>query len=360
MRTEKRTVAGVFAVLVGCLLIAAVGSTVSADFDEQGSLSADSLVLRNLIGEIEIVGHGGTNFEIEVRVQGSDASADRVKMEISEGRHAEWTIVFPLNESKRYVYPRMKGGNTSFNTNEGSWLSNLFGSGRIKVSGSGSGLEIWADVTVKVPRGKSLVVEHGAGAIRASDVDADLDLDSHSGPVEVIGANGSVSIDTGSGRVTVENVHGNLNIDTGSGRVSIREVTGENVHVDTGSGRVELEGVDSSMLHVDTGSGGVRAEAIRTDSLTIDTGSGSVTVQLDRMGTGRFEIDTGSGGITLRLPADASAEMEAETGSGGIKLDLSGPHDIRYKEDDEARVTIGDGAARLVLDTGSGSIRISQ
>ena len=57
MRIESRSVVGVLA-LVGCLLISAVASTAWAGFDKKGTLSADSLVLRNLIGEIEILGHG--------------------------------------------------------------------------------------------------------------------------------------------------------------------------------------------------------------------------------------------------------------------------------------------------------------
>jgi len=362
MGIKRRNVVGVLA-LAGCLLIGAVASTAAAGFDKQGTLSADSLVLRNLIGEIEVLGHDGSSFEIEVRVQGGDADPERVRIEITEGRDAEWNIVFPLKESKRYVYPRMNGGSTSFGMDDGSWLSNLFGAlsgGDVKVSGSGSGLEIWADVTVKVPRGKRVVVNHGVGRIHATDVDADLVLDSRSGPVEVVGANGSVSVDTGSGQVSVESIRGNLQVDTGSGKVTVRDCECQNVLVDTGSGRVELENVDGSELTVDTGSGGVRAKAIGADHVTIDTGSGSVSLQLDRMGTGRFEIDTGSGSITLQLPPDASADVEAETGSGGIKLDLAGSYDIRRQEDDEVRVVIGGGEASLVLDTGSGSIRISQ
>jgi len=362
MRINSRSVVG-FLALVGCLLVGAVGSTAWAGFDEQGTVSADSLVLRNLIGEIEILGHAGSSFEIEVRVQGDDADPGRVRIETSGGRNAEWNIVFPLKESKRYVYPRMKGGSTSFSTDHGSWLSNLFGAlsgGNIKVSGRGRGLEIWADVTVKVPHGKRVIIDLGVGRIHASDVDGDLELDSRSGPVVVVGARGSVSVDTGSGRVSVEDIRGDVHIDTGSGRVTVRDCECQTVHVDTGSGGVELEGVVGSTLYVDTGSGSVRAKAIGADELTIDTGSGSVSLQLDRMGSGRFEIDTGSGSITLELPPDASARLHAETGSGRINLDLAGNYEIRHREDDELRAVIGGGAANLILDTGSGSIRIMQ
>ena len=71
-------------------------------------------------------------------------------------------------------------------------------------------------------------------------------------------------------------------------------------------------------------------------------------------------IDTGSGRITLRLPADVSAEVEADTGSGGIELDLGEKILMREMSRDEVRFTLGNGDARIQLDTGSGRIRITR
>jgi DUF4097 and DUF4098 domain-containing protein YvlB len=362
MREKNRSVVRFLAVVACCALACTLVSTTRAAFEKVVGLSADTVEIRNLIGQIEIEGHDGSDFEIVVHVQGSDATPDRVEIRIDEGRRAEVVILFPLDESKRYVYPRLNGGSVSFspNDNRGSWLSQLFGSGNVKVKGSGSGLEIWADVTVRAPRGKSVVIDNGVGTVAARDVEADLNLATNSGAVEVSRANGSVSIDTGSGHVAVAHVQGPLHLDTGSGHVSVEDVRAKDVHVDTGSGRVELDGVDGSTVYVDTGSGRVEARAVSADDLVIDTGSGSVTLHLVRMGDGEFVIDTGSGSIDLHLPPDASADVKVDTGSGGIDLDLSGSHRIRHVDDNEVEFTIGDGDADLILDTGSGSVRISQ
>ena len=75
------------------------------------------------------------------------------------------------------------------------------------------------------------------------------------------------------------------------------------------------------------------------------------------MGDGRYEIDTGSGSIDLGLPRDASAILRAATGNGTISWKLSDVK-IRRKERDDVILRIGDGAADLRLDTGSGAIRI--
>jgi len=77
------------------------------------------------------------------------------------------------------------------------------------------------------------------------------------------------------------------------------------------------------------------------------------------MGLGDFRIDTGSGGIKMTIPTNAAADFHADTGSGGIHIDLDGPINMRQMDRDEARFSVGGGGARVVLDTGSGGIRIS-
>jgi hypothetical protein len=344
-----------------CSITVALAPLVLAGFDEQKSLETDRLLIRNLIGRVEIVGHDSTEFEIDVQVRGRDATPERVRVAWSEGHDAELRIEFPLGESRRYVYPALGNGQTSFSPSDGSWISRMLGSSRkVEVTGHGRGLEIWVDISVRVPRGKTLTVEHGVGKIDASDLSASLTLACRSCPIEVADVRGDVIADTGSGSVSIRDVQGNVTADTGSGRVEISSCKGERLHIDTGSGRVDIESVDIARLYVDTGSGRVNARSVGADEVEIDTGSGSVELQLDRMGSGNFEIDTGSGGVKLDLPPDASAMISADTGSGGIRLDLAEGYELLHKDSDEARLRIGEGDARVTLDTGSGSIRISQ
>ena len=54
-----------------------------------------------------------------------------------------------------------------------------------------------------------------------------------------------------------------------------------------------------------------------------------------------------------------SAEITADTGSGSIRNKISGA-DVTVAERDELEMTVGDGATRVVLDAGSGSITIRQ
>jgi DUF4097 and DUF4098 domain-containing protein YvlB len=348
-------------VLILAVACAAVAVPARAGFDENLSFAADSLVVRNLIGEVRVEGHSGSSFEIQVSVQGKDGTKENIRLEAKEGNNAELNILFPVDRQKSYVYPELgRGSSTNFDLDsDGSWLAKLFGSGRIRVKGSGSGMEVWADVTVRVPAGADFELKHGAGRAYGKDLDGDIELWVRSGHVEVERVDGKLLVDTGSGHVNVADVNGDLLVDTGSGHVEAENIVGERINIDTGSGHVELDTADGSSLLIDTGSGRVTASGIQTDSATIDTGSGSVTLELDRMGTGRFHIDTGSGSVRLKVPPGASADVRAETGSGGIELDLDEPVEIRYKDRDEISFKVGGGAADVVIDTGSGSIRIS-
>lgn len=358
-------------------------SLAHAQLEQSVQLGGDHLVLVDLIGEVRVEGHAGSQFEIQVQIKGEDAVDGLLTVESEEeSGESRLFVRFPVEDEQDYVYPRMGRGSQSsfrFDPEDGDngWMSQLFSTRRkIEVQGSGRGLEVWADVTVLVPANASCEVYLGCGSIEASNVNGALRLDTHvgginvdgvegavladtgSGHVELSAVNGDVEIDTGSGHVDVDSVKGELNVDTGSGHVEVRAVEGDRVEIDTGSGHVRVQDVVCKRLVVDTGSGGVQARRLSADEVRIDTGSGGIDLTLDAMGTGEFELDTGSGSIELTLPQDASARIEGETGGGRISVDLEGAT-IERMERDYVRLTVGEGTARVTMDTGSGGIRIS-
>lgn len=363
-----------FILLLGLVLAAFPGG--AADFTETKTFSSSSLTLTNLIGEVRVTGHRGSGFEVVVAVHGKDASRDAVKLETGGD---SLTIVLP--ESKTYRYPGLGSADSvSFDPDDGDggWLGALLGRSQIKVTKSGSGLEAWADVEIRVPQGGELRLRQGVGEVTAADIAGNLDLDSHHGRITAESIDGRLIVDTGSGDVSVAKIHGQLSVDTGSGDVHATTVQGLSISIDTGSGNVTLDDATASgavevdtgsgnvtlidvsgdSLGIDTGSGDVDASRIRAESAMIDTGSGDVVLSLGGMGQGDFVIDTGSGGIQLGLPADASCRVEAESGSGGVKIDIAGIKDMRRDNDNEVRFTLGGGKASVTLDAGSGTIRV--
>jgi DUF4097 and DUF4098 domain-containing protein YvlB len=108
-------------------------------------------------------------------------------------------------------------------------------------------------------------------------------------------------------------------------------------------------------LSVDTGSGGVELGMVAARDVLVDTGSGRVAIDL----TGDIEslrVDTGSGGVTVRMPDDVGAEVSVDTGSGGIRSDL--PIAVSRHGRDSLRGRIGDGRGHIVIETGSGGVRL--
>ena len=337
-----------------------------AERTETFELKGRSLFLGNLIGEIRVEGHQGQAFEVEVAIRGGDSERLAPEIRADEGTRSRLEIAFPVQRERRYVYPALGRGRTTIQVDgrrdeDRGWLRELLDAltgERIEVSGRGSGVEVWADVTVRVPAGGVLEVEHGVGEVSATGVQGELSFDLMSGAVAADHVRGKLDISTGSGEVDLADIEGEIQVDTGSGEVTVSRADSPVLSVDTGSGEVDLTDVRARRLMVDTGSGGVTAKGVSADSAMIDTGSGEVTLALTEMGDGDFEIDTGSGAITLLMPTYASAEVEADTGSGGIEVDIR-DFETLHRERDELRIRLGRGEANVRLDTGSGSIRLA-
>ncbi len=372
------------AIVVGALWLACPRPGAAAALEREWSFAANHLRLANLIGMVKIESHTGSDIRVRVTLDGKDATPEQVQFEEHQGSRAEFAILFPVDEHRRFVYPALgQSSRTRFRTrdDDGSWLSEMLQGREIEVRGEPfrDAIEVWANVVVLLPAGKDLTILLGVGAIEATSIRGGLDLDTQSGAIVVAGLDGHLRADTGSGAVQVEDVSGDVDIDTGSGSVDVGNVRGaqrvaidtgsggvsaraieaRELRIDTGSGAVEVEDARTEELSVDTGSGGVRARTIEADGALIDTGSGSVTLELARMGSGRYEVSTGSGGIRLHLPRDVSAVFDVDTGSGSIEVDVEGV-DLGRKPRHEARFTVGSGTSRVELSTGSGSVRIVQ
>ena len=67
-------------------------------------------------------------------------------------------------------------------------------------------------------------------------------------------------------------------------------------------------------------------------------------------------VDTGSGSVTVHAPESLGAMVEIDTGSGGIDLDF--PLEVTSVRRDRVQGRLGDGEGTILIDTGSGSIRI--
>ena len=340
---------------LGALALSALAFSPAAG-QERYDVGGDHVAIFNLAGEITLTGTSGGAVTVAVRRGGADAEQLRVDVGDVGGVQA-LRVIYP---SDRVVYDRGGwGGNTEVRVREdGTWDDREQWRGRgdrVRVSSRGSGLDAHADLSIGVPRGQRVEIFLAVGRISAENVDGRVLLDTHAGGVVARSMSGFLSVDTGSGSVEVLGMQGDLEVDTGSGSVRVADVSGSEIGVDTGSGGVEATGLTASRIEIDTGSGGIDLLRSAARDVRLDTGSGSVEAELSGE-VENVEVDTGSGSVTLRLPESLSATVAIETGSGGIEVDF--PIAITRRSRDELRGQIGDGAGRIVVDTGSGSIRL--
>ena len=168
----------------------------------------------------------------------------------------------------------------------------------------------------------------------------------------------NLDVRTGDGGVDVEPISGTVAIFTGDGHITAHGLSG-NIRLHTGDGSIKAEGLEGR-LKADTGDGTMDIRG-RFDALDLHTGDGRIEAAVERGSkvSEAWSLRSGDGGITLRVPDDLGADFEAHTGDGNIVLDspvtVSGTishSDVRGK--------LGAGGAPLRVQTGDGSIRVQR
>lgn len=192
-----------------------------------------------------------------------------------------------------------------------------------------------------------------------------------SGGLEVRGIHGPAKIVSGSGNVVAEQIGEDTNVTAGSGDIRLSDISGE-VQATAGSGDLQLSNVRGE-VRAHTGSGDITVEH-PGGTITVGAGSGDIVVRgaagdvRTRTGSGDVNLDgdpapssfwdihTGSGEVGLHVPATASFRFYARSMSGKIETSL--PMIIEERPKHELRARIGDGKARVEVETGSGDITV--
>jgi hypothetical protein len=365
--------------------------TLDAAAQDRFSLTGDRVAVYNIAGEIRVEPGSDANVVVEMTRGGSDGQQLQVDRRSDDG----WQLLVVKYPDDRIVY-RRSGITGRFSRSEFSVnRDGLFGArnldpqlgaertrqdvgssrggGRVRVSGSGSGLEAHADLRILVPAGRTVSIHLGVGKVIATNVSGDVQIDARSASIEASNINGLGRFDTGSGSIIVRGARGDLGLHTGSGSIRADDVQNGVFIAHTGSGSVEASNLNVTEMEINTGSGGVTVHTAEAPATRVVTGSGGIRV--NRLGARNFDlhtgsgsvrialtsdvqvgrIETGSGGIDVALPQDAGAEIVIDTGSGGIDVDV--PRlSISESRRSYLRGSIGDGNGTLRVSTGSGGV----
>ena len=344
--------------LAAAAALVSLGQLASAQTPERRTLSGNDVAIYNIAGVMRVEGGTGADVTVEVTRGGRDGSRLQLAAGSLRGRET-FRVIYP--DDRRIVYRQGDSGRWRSRTtihvdDDGTFNDDRSDNGRrVEISTEGDGLDAYADLRIVVPKGKRVSVYLGVGEAKVENVDGDPYIDVSAASVTATRTRGRLSLDTGSGEVRVTGAEGDVELDTGSGNVEVSNVRGPRLSMDTGSGRVRATDVVVDEIELDTGSGAVRLAQVQSKRITLDSGSGTVELDL-RADVESVRIDTGSGGVTLGIPESLGARIRIDTGSGGIDTDI--PVQVRKAERNYLDGTIGDGKGEIIIETGSGGVRL--
>jgi hypothetical protein len=165
-----------------------------------------------------------------------------------------------------------------------------------------------------------------------------------------------LDVHTGDGSIEVEPVSGRISLSTGDGSITARGLEGE-IHLHTGDGSIQATGL-SGRLRADTGDGHLNVRG-RFDLLDLHSGDGSVDAAAEPGSKVEvpWSLRSGDGGITLDAPTELDADLDVQAGDGGVFLEK--PVSITGTISPKAvHGKLGAGGLPIRIHTGDGSIRL--
>lgn len=128
--------------------------------------------------------------------------------------------------------------------------------------------------------------------------------------------------------------------------------------IETVNGSVEITGI-AGEVQAETVNGGIRARGLRSDA-KLSTVNGAVEAEFDRFGERqRVSMESVNGQVEVTLPENADVDIRAETVHGSLRNDFGIAVDKGLVGSD-LRGKLGNGSARLSLETVNGSVNIKR
>jgi hypothetical protein len=165
--------------------------------------------------------------------------------------------------------------------------------------------------------------------------EVNIDAQTVSGDVSVIGVRGPLDVQAVSGEVTIEDAQGPLRLKSVSGDVEVKRYVGH------------IEG--------NTVSGDVGFDTVRVRSLQLHTVSGDIELKGVLEAAREHRIRTISGDVELSL-ADPDLLVDFRTASGDLECDIPARVDRQSRK--EYTVGLGDARGHVVVKTVSGDLTI--
>jgi DUF4097 and DUF4098 domain-containing protein YvlB len=210
------------------------------------------------------------------------------------------------------------------------------------------------DYTISVPPDTQLHGTTGSGGIDVKGIAGPANFVTGSGKISAADLAGDAQALAGSGDIHLSNIAGQVQVTVGSGNIDLNAVHGE-IRAQAGSGEMQIEQPKDTVIAT-TGSGSIRVTGASPD-LRLRTASGNITIDGNPGASNYWDFHSASGSVTLKVPAASSFRLYARSSSGEIDAAIpivmegtAGKHELRAR--------IGDGKARVEIETSSGNIAL--
>lgn len=344
--------------------------TFETDLEESFTAAAGTSVeFENLLGSIEVMPQPkGREVRIRAHVvcEATEAvEARRLAQEVQlvrsdDGGTVKWSVTFP--DARLFRMPK-----TGVASVYSKWLAPLvkrktistrYGGRAVEVGNARGATAVSVTVKIEVPMDLHLSIYQHVGSIEANGVRGDVALRVKQGELRAGRLFGDLHVTTEGASARVSGFIGKtLNVETGSGHIELLEIRSETVRIDSARGTVNGNKIEATHLEASTGSGKMLLEGVEPESMTISSDTGDVELATELKRTREATIRTATGNVTVRLGTFASFQLEATSTKGEVKG--SGVNvDIDQFEKNTAKLTRGNGGAKLSVESQSGQIVI--
>ncbi|HXN74488.1 MAG TPA: DUF4097 family beta strand repeat-containing protein [Candidatus Acidoferrales bacterium] len=226
----------------------------------------------------------------------------------------------------------------------------------IRIGGVGkfSGKNVEVDYTIVVPQDAQLRSTSRSGDLDVRGIQGPANFTCGSGDVTSSDIGGDVHVLCGSGDVKLSHIKGQVQVTTGSGDITL-DTVGKETRLQTGSGTIEISNPGDA-VEAGTGSGDITIKGASAD-VRLRTGSGEIDVEGNPGSSNYWDFHTSSGEVTLHVPPTSSFRLFAHSSSGDIDAAIPIVMEGTTNKH-ELRARIGDGKARVEIQTSSGDISL--
>ena len=198
-----------------------------------------------------------------------------------------------------------------------------------------SGTAMGIDYVLTIPTWMAVSVEGQGVDVALNDVGADVSVETTRGDVLVRGGSGFINVKSISGEIVIERARGRIEAQTVNEDIRIADVSGD-ITVGTTNGGIQLDRVDTANLDAYTVNGGIAFDGQVKDR-------------------GVYRMTTHNGLISLAIPDRANATLSVRTYGGSFRSSFPVKMDNPERRN-RFNATLGDGSARVELESFNGSI----